>query len=122
MTTRRSSFTESAGAVITPSGRWWRFQCPAEMAPCQGGVAGLAAVRVLERCLRAVLDPELREQMQHVELHRVVGEAEALGDLRVGESVRDEGPHFALARGQLTRRAPSSPRAAVDPASRGLWG
>src|SRR5213592_285936 len=19
-----------------PSGRWWRFQCPAEMAPCQG--------------------------------------------------------------------------------------
>src|SRR3989441_4067779 len=35
MTTRRSSFMESAGAVITPSGRWWRFQCPAELATCQ---------------------------------------------------------------------------------------
>src|SRR2546428_4173440 len=35
MTTRRSSFMESAGAVITPSGRWWRFQCPADMAACQ---------------------------------------------------------------------------------------
>src|SRR5213083_1761534 len=45
----------------------------------------LAAVGVLERRLGAVLHAELREEMLHVELHRVVGQAEPLGDLRVGE-------------------------------------
>src|SRR4029077_14441566 len=77
-------------------------------------------VGVLERCLRPVLDAQLREQMLHVELHRVVGETEALGDLRVGESVRDQRPHLPLPRRELARRAPPAPRATVDPASRSL--
>src|SRR2546425_9328058 len=50
---------------------------------------GLAAVCVLERRLGAVLHPELREKVLHVELHRVVGQAEPLGDLRVGEPAGD---------------------------------
>src|SRR3989442_11997891 len=35
MTTRRSSLTESGGAVISPSGRWLRCQVPAETIPYQ---------------------------------------------------------------------------------------
>src|SRR5260370_37027557 len=77
----------------------------------------LSAVSVLEGSLGAVLDAQLREQMLHVELHRVVGEAEPLGDLRVRESPGNEPPDLALARGQVARRAGGSP---LDPAAGGL--
>src|SRR5436309_4058244 len=117
ITTRRRSFTASAGAVITPlvggggssiPPKWHLVKVP----PC------LAAVCVLEGRLGAVLHPEFREQMLHVELHRVVGQAESLGDLRVGESTRDQRPDLALARRQVARRPPSRP--ALDPAAGGL--
>src|SRR5437762_8628158 len=52
----------------------------------------LTPVGVLERRLGAVLHAELREEMLHVELHRVVGQAEPLGDLRVGEPAGDQRP------------------------------
>src|SRR2546422_1492795 len=58
----------------------------------------LTPVGVLERRLGAVLHAELREEMLHVELHRVVGQAEPLGDLRVGEPAGDQRPDLALAR------------------------
>src|SRR5207248_8681604 len=58
------------------------------------------------------------EKMLHVELHRVVGQAEPLGDLRVDESARDQRPDLALARRQVARRPPSRP--ALDPAAGGL--
>src|SRR5260370_27992536 len=77
----------------------------------------LSAVSVFEGGLGAVLDAQLREQMLHVELHRVVGEAEPLGDLRVRESPGNEPPDLALARGQVARRAGGSP---LDPAAGGL--
>src|SRR5260370_37839697 len=79
----------------------------------------LSAVSVLEGGLGAVLDAQLREQMLHVELHRVVGEAEPLGDLWVRESPSDEPPDLALARGQVARRAGGPP---LDPAAGGLPG
>src|SRR6266851_9424185 len=78
----------------------------------------LTPVGVLERRLGAVLHAELREEMLHVELHRVVGQAEPLGDLRVGESAGYERPDLALARREVTRRAPA--RATFDPTTRGL--
>src|SRR2546429_9985217 len=80
-------------------------------------VRPLTAVCVLECRLGAVLHPELREKMLHVELYRVVGQAEPLGDLRVGESARDQRPDLALARRQVARRPPSRP--ALDPAAGG---
>src|SRR5881396_2611422 len=58
----------------------------------------LTPVGVLERRLGAVLHAELREEMLHVELHRVVGQAEPLGDLRVGEPAGDQRPDLALQR------------------------
>src|SRR5947209_19790453 len=73
----------------------------------------LAAVGVLERRLGAVLHAELREEMLHVELHRVVGQAEPLGDLRVGEPAGDQFPDLTLARGEVAWRAPPPP--ALDP-------
>src|SRR2546430_3820134 len=60
----------------------------------------LTPVGVLERRLGAVLHAELREEMLHVELHRVVGQAEPLGDLRVGEPAGDQRPDLALARSE----------------------
>src|SRR5260370_23668049 len=74
------------------------------------------AVSALEGGLGAVLDAQLREQMLHVELHRVVGEAEPLGDLRVRESPGNEPPDLALARGQVAGRAGGPP---LDPAAGG---
>src|SRR3977135_3670487 len=76
----------------------------------------LAAVGVLERRLGAVLHPELREEMLYVELHRVVGQVEPLGDLRVGEPAGDQRPDLAFARREITRRA----RPALDPTARRL--
>src|SRR5260370_9640686 len=76
----------------------------------------LWGVGVLEGGRGGVLDAQLREQMLHVELHRVVGEAEPLGDLRVRESPGDEPPDLALARGQVARRAGGPP---LDPAAGG---
>src|SRR5438309_2784740 len=76
----------------------------------------LTSVGVLERRLGAVLHAELREEMLHVELHRVVGQAEPLGDLRVGEPAGDQRPDLALARSEVARRA----RPALDPAACGL--
>src|SRR2546427_608918 len=63
----------------------------------------LTPVGVLERRLGAVLHAELREEMLHVELHRVVGQAEPLGDLRVGEPAGDQRPDLALARSEVAR-------------------
>src|SRR5437899_10848335 len=77
----------------------------------------LAAVGVLERRLGAVLHAELREEMLHVELHRVVGQAEPLGDLRVGEPAGDQCPDLTLARRQVAWRAPPPP--APDPTAGG---
>src|SRR5437899_1820795 len=62
----------------------------------------LTPVGVLERRLGAVLHAELREEMLHVELHRVVGQAEPLGDLRVGEPAGDQRPDLALARSEVS--------------------
>src|SRR6184192_4114802 len=76
----------------------------------------LTSVGVLERRLGAVLHAELREEMLHVELHSVVGQAEPLGDLRVGEPAGDQRPDLALARSEVARRA----RPALDPAACGL--
>jgi len=83
------------------------------------GVHGLPAVSVLERGLGAVLHPELREQVLDVELDRVVRQAEAFGDLRVGEAARDQSPHLALSRREIAGRA-GCPPPALDPASRPL--
>ena len=55
--------------------------------------------------------------MLHVELDRVVREAEALGDLRVGESPGDEAPDLALPRRQVSRGTGAP---AFDPATRRL--
>src|SRR5205807_9497708 len=115
MTTRRRSFMDSAGAVITPSGRWWRLEFPAGTTPCQVQMSDLAgrAVRVLERRLRAVLHAQLREEMLHMELDGVVREAEPLRDLGVGEPRGDQAPDLALARRQVaggTRGAAFDPR------------
>src|SRR5882762_3786139 len=103
------------------TGQTRRFRCACR--PTVGMPAGtvkpgwqLATVRVLERRLGAVLHPELREEMLHVELHRVVGQAEPLGDLRVGESAGHQRPDLSLARGEVAGRA----RPAFDPAARGL--
>src|SRR5206468_3175098 len=76
----------------------------------------LAAVCVLERRLGAVLDPELRKEMLYVEFHRVIGQTEPLGDLRVGQASGDEGPDLALARRQITWSAGTT----FDPAPRRL--
>src|SRR5258707_11894611 len=56
--------------------------------------------------------------MLPVELPRVAGQAEPPGDLRVGEPAGDQRPDLPLARREVARRAP--PRAALDPAARGL--
>src|SRR5256886_11495034 len=115
ITTRRRSFTASAGAVITPlvggggssvPPKWHLVKVPPR----------LTAVGVLERRLGAVLHAELREEMLHVEFHRVVGQAEPLGDLGVGEPAGDQRPDLALARSEVARRA----RPALDPAACGL--
>src|SRR5437773_9758691 len=115
ITTRRRSFAASAGAVITPlvggggssvPPKWHLVKVPPR----------LAAVCVLERRLGAVLDPELRKEMLYVEFHRVIGQTEPLGDLRVGQASGDEGPDLALARRQITWSAGTT----FDPAPRRL--
>src|SRR5439155_18644752 len=108
---RTVKWTSVPGAARSPQRRW----LPMLAGPVKPR-RRLAAVGVLERRLGAVLHAELREEMLHVELHRVVGQAEPLGDLRVGEPAGDERPDLALARREVARCC----RPAFDPATRGL--
>src|SRR5690606_25146031 len=58
-------------------------------------------LEAVDRGLGAALHAELREQRRHVVLDRLLGEPETLPDLPVGEPLRDEVEHLALAQGEL---------------------
>src|SRR6185295_2070215 len=51
--------------------------------------------------LRAALDPDLVENAGDVVAHRLLGQLEARGDLRVVEALRDLFQDLRLARGEL---------------------
>lgn len=65
--------------------------------------AGEAEVVREDRRLYAVAQAELAEQRVHVGLHGAYGDAELLGDLRVGESGGDQREDAPLAAGQAVQ-------------------
>ncbi|GAA4064444.1 hypothetical protein GCM10022233_43350 [Streptomyces shaanxiensis] len=65
--------------------------------------AGEAEVVREDRRLYAVAQAEFAEQRVHVGLHGAHGDAELLGDLRVGEAGRDQGEDAPPAAGQAVQ-------------------
>ena len=77
---------------------------------------------------------QLREEMPHVRLHRLLGEVEALSDLAVHETVRNQLQYLDLAGGRfllelaqdrgangITDPARPEPRRAAAASKRRLW-
>ncbi len=61
---------------------------------------------------------QLREEMPHVRLHRLLGEVEALSDLAVHETVRDQLQHLDLAGGRFLLELAQDRRSERDHGSR----
>jgi hypothetical protein len=70
------------------------------------GSNGLQEVEVLgtDDCLCAALHPEFATEVIDVPLHRVHTQDEAIGDLAVGVTFKEQSQHLALALGQRFRK------------------